>query len=311
MKPRSAGHLHVRPQNPDMADLRAYVANCLMGGHSITQTADSWTRDTVEFSCAGQEFRFVQNAGVVGGQWQQLTGSFSETSEVLVYGVNAIEVTKSLEVIDRICWLLSLAGLSRVVRYGHDYPDGSSLGSRQSSSGTANYFRPTIDIRDGVAVKSFIEQVYPNYARLENVRKLNVVIDYLAQAERQNQSMELKLILLFVVLENLKDTYARARGIPYIKGFFRKQPRPNGQKFGFEELLQMMFREVRLRTGLKRVVRLRNEIIHSGLSRHPHGVQWAMYEIIFGLIQKYLLRTIGYTGLYLPYSLGGNAHVAV
>lgn len=294
-----------------MADLRAYVANCLIGGHSITRNGNSWTRDTIEFSCAGKTLVLKQNTGVVTGSVSDFTGRFVETTEIVVREVQPPEVEKTLAVVDRVCWLLSLAGLSRVVRYGHDYPDGSAQGGRRSVVGSATFFRPTIEIRDGALVKAFVEQLYPNYTRLEKSRKLNVVIDYLLQAERSNQPTECRLIFAFVLLENLKDTFARSRSIPYEKGFFRKSAGPRAPKYSFEELLQLMFRAAGMRRGLKRVIRLRNEIVHSGLSQKSHRLNWSMYEKIHDLLREYLLRLLGFRGHYLRYSGGGNVAAAV
>lgn len=291
-----------------MPDLRAYIANCLIGGHSITKNEHSWTRDTVEFNCDGQIFVLKQMPIVITGNLADLKGRFCETSEILVKDVPPADLTMTLASIDRLCWLLSLAGLSRVIRYGYDYPDGSTHGVRHTVFGVADLFRPTLEIRDGVVIKSFVEQTYSNFLRLETSRKLNVVIDYLLQAERQNQPTECRLIFAFVLLENLKDTYARAKQIPFVDGYFIK---PSGKRYYFKELLQMMFREVGMRPDLKSAVTLRNEIIHSGLSKETHQQQWAMYEKIHDLLREYILRLLGFHGAYLVYSSASNAQAAV
>lgn len=294
-----------------MSDLRAYVANCLIGGHTITQNGGSWTRDTVELNCDGQIVVLKQKAGVVTGSVSELRGRFCETTEILVKNIPPDDVPKTLAVIDRICWLLSFAGLSSVLCYSYDYPDGSIHKVRDTVLRVANFFRPTLEIRDGGVIKSFVEQTYPNFVRLEKSRKLNVVIDYLLQAERQNQPTECRLIFAFVLLESLKDTYARSKAIPYLKGFFRKQSTPNGAKYSFEELLHMMFREVRMRRGLKRIVKLRNEIIHSGLSQRSHHQRWVMYEKVHDLLREYILRLLGFHGTYLVYSSASNAQATI
>lgn len=111
-------------------------------------------------------------------------------------------------------------------------------------------------------------------------------------------------------LENLKDTYARAAGIPYIKGFYRKPPSKPGNiggQFGFEELLLEMLLSVGMRRGLKQVVTLRNEIIHSGLSRKPHARQLTMYERIQDLVREYIFRLLGYHGEFFLYASQGYA----
>lgn len=294
-----------------MSDLRAHLANCLISGHTITSQGGSSMRDTIEFHCGGQVFIFKQKLSVVNGQISDFKGRFCETSEILVHGVKPSEIQKTLQAIDRICWLLSFAGLSPVLCYKYDYPVEKSTQYRSTLSKTAEFFRPTLEIRDGKLVKSFIEQTYPNFVRLEKSRKLNVVIDYLLQAERQAQPTECRLIFAFVLLENLKDTFARSKSIPYLKGFFRKTPSAKGPKYSFEELLELMFREVRMRRGLKRIIKLRNELIHSGLSRKSHQQKWAMYEKVHDLVREYILRLLGYHGNYLTYVSSSNVQAIV
>ncbi len=291
-----------------MPDLRAYVANCLIGGHTISQNGTSWIRDTVEFNCGGQSILWKQKPIVATGNVSELAGQFCETSEILVKDVTPNDVPKILVVIERVCWLLSFAGLSRVLCFGHDYPDGSIHQVRHTVFGVADFFRPTLQIRDGEVIKSFVEQTYPNFVQVENSRKLSVVIDYLLQAERQNQPTECKLIFAFVLLENLKHTYARAKQIKYVKGNFRK---PNGKVYYFKELLEIMFEEVSMHPDLQSVKNLRNEIIHSGLSQEPYHQQAAMYENIQDLLREYILRLLGFHGTYLVYSSASNAQASL
>ena len=287
-------------------EFHAFVANCLMGGDRITQIGKEWIRDIVELDCGGYQFKFRQKPDVINGNIDQFKGLFAETTEVVASGIRQAQVSKIKAALDRICWLLSFAGGCRVICYGYKYKNGSDLGHYTSASGVAQYFRPVFEIRDGKQVKAFVEQTYEAYRRLEKPRKLNAVIDYLAQAERDGQPIEVRLILAFVTLESLKATFAKSQGIPYIKGFFRKLPKKqghDGEKYSFEELLTMMLRQVGMRKGLKRVIQLRNDLIHSGLSRKPHSRQWVLYADIHDLIREYMLRLLGYCGRYTPYAL--------
>jgi hypothetical protein len=68
-----------------------------------------------------------------------------------------------------------------------------------------------------------------------------------------------------------------------------------------------MLRLVDMRRVLKPVVALRNEIIHSGLSRKSHTRQWRMYERIQDLVREYLFRLLGYHGEFFTYASGGMA----
>lgn len=286
-------------------ELRAFVANCLMGGDNITQTGDSWIRDLVVFDCGGYQFRFSQKPEVINGNVDQFKGRFFPTTEVVVSDIRPGQGDKVKAALGRICWLLSFAGGCRVICYGHEYPNGSGLTHFISVSGIARYFRPAFEIQDGTQVKVFVEQTYETYRRLEKLRNLNIVIDYLIQADRAGQPTEICLVLIFVTLESLKDTFARSQSIPYRKGYFRKppiKPGKEGAKYSFEELVTLMLRQVGMRRGVKRLVKLRNDLIHSGLSRKPHKRQWALYADIHDLIREYMLRLLGYRGRYSPYA---------
>jgi hypothetical protein len=291
--------------------LTAYVANCLMAGDQITRRPDgSWIRDLVCFKCDGWELRFRQRPDVAHGKTEPLRGTFCETTTVQVKEVRPNQLESVLEVLDAICWLLSFAGQSRVICYGYEFKRGSTTGHFKSVVGIAIDFRPPINIRDGAAVKTFVEQTYPSFRRLKGKRKLPVVFDYLVQAERPSQPTEIRLLLLFVTMESLKDTYAREVGIPYAKGSYRKparKPARLGASFTFGELVLQMLRSVGMRRAVKQIVALRNEIIHSGLSRKPHSRQWQMYERVQDLVREYLVRLLGYQGVFYTYASQGMA----
>ena len=62
-----------------------------------------------------------------------------------------------------------------------------------------------------------------------------------------NLAIEVKLGVLFILLENLKHTFAEARGYPFIKGNFRAlgaTPANPGKKWSFKELLTEMLAAV-------------------------------------------------------------------
>lgn len=282
-----------------------------MGGDEVTRHPDgSWTRDVVRFNCGGWEFRFRQRPDVAQGKIKPLKGTLCETSTVEVENVTPIQLASVLETLDAICWLLSFATQSRVVCYGHNFPSGSKTGHFKSVTGTANHFRPPINPYDTSAIKSFIQQAYPTYQRLCKKRKLPVVFDYLVQAERPSQPTEIRLLLLFIALENIKDTFAKEKGLPYLKGFYRKLPGRSGKlgaTLSFEELLLQALCSVGMRRGLKQVVALRNEIIHSGLSRKPHSRQWRMYERLQDIVREYIFRLLGYRGEFFTYASHGTA----
>ncbi len=165
--------------------------------------------------------------------------------------------------------------------------------------GKAWYHSPVLEIRRGEVVRRFIDLAYPNYKRLERKRNLPQVIDYMVEMQA-DQFLEVRLLLAFVALESLKDTYARSKGLPFEGGFYRKPP--GGRKaprYSFEELVCMMFAEVGMRRGLKRLVRLRNEIIHSGVSRKQPRIVHSAYAKVHDVLREYIMRLLGYRGRFI------------
>ena len=295
----------------NLPTLTAYVANCLIGGIEVTHRPDgSWIRDVVRFKCGKWKFCFRQRTDVAHGKTEDLHGTFCETTTVEVDDVQSNHSEDVLATLDAICWLLSFATESQVLCYGHHFPTCKTTGHIKSVSGIANPFRPPFNLAYPVKIKNFVEQAYPVYFRLSKKRKLPVVFHYLLQATRPSQPTEIRLLLLFITLENLKDTYARTAGISYIKGYYRKPPSKPGKpsaQFSFEDLLSEMLLSVGMRRGLKQIVTLRNEIIHSGLSRKSHAMQLSIYERIQDILREYILRLLGYHGEFFLYASQGCA----
>lgn len=292
-----------------MPKLIAYVANLLIGGHEVTHLPnDSYVRDIIRFNCDGREFLFRQNLDAISSKVRSPIGTLCETTVVEVENVNPAELAEVLKTINAICWLLSFATQSRVVCYGHDYSDGTSLGYRQAVIGVANHFRPVFDFHDSEIIKNYIEQTYPNYKQLVEKRKLYAIFEYLYQAERATQPTEIRLLLLFISLENLKDTYAKEMGFPFKKGFYRKPPTPrnkDGDTYKFKELLYQMFQSVQMSKDLQKIKELRDEIVHSGLSHKSHSEQIMIYEEVQDLLREYLLKLLNFRGKYFLYSSQG------
>lgn len=296
-----------------MTDYRALIANCTVAGMEITGNEKSWVRDTINFEICGRVFTLKQNRQIVKGGFQKLQGEFCETSELIIKNVKEDELAELESDIRRLCWLLSFACLSNVVFYGYDYPANQNTGRRWAVSGKLGYFRPTIEIRDGEIVKSFIEQTFNKYKTLESSRKLNVVIHYMLLIENYKLPIEAKLALSFVLLENLKSSFAHSKNIPYIGNRFKKGENPNKKSLNYEfrELLEMMLKEVNMNKNLDQVIKVRNEIIHSGLTELPYDKAQKLYEDTHDLYREYLLRLLGYHGEYRIYSSVSNTAASI
>jgi hypothetical protein len=203
---------------------------------------------------------------------------------------------------------LSFACLSNVVFYGYDYAENQNTGRRWAASGRLDFSRPTIEIRDGGIVKSFVEQTFNNYKSLENPRKLNVAIHYMLLIENNDLPTEAKLALSFVLLENLKSSFAHSNDIEYKNNSFWKKDNltKKSSKYSFKELLEMMFNEVGMANDLSQVKTIRDEIIHSGLTQLHQDCAVKLHDDIHDLCREYLLKLLGYNGEYLLYSSGSN-----
>jgi len=125
----------------------------------------------------------------------------------------------------------------------------------------------------------------------------------LVLAETRSLPLELKLATMFILLENLKSSFAKEQGYAFRKGYYRKS---SGDVWSFEALLSEMFGRVGMSSlDLSAIVDLRNEIIHSGISQTSFEHQFDIYENCQDLIREYLLRLLGYTGEFLLYSGSG------
>lgn len=76
---------------------------------------------------------------------------------------------------------------------------------------------------------------------------------------------------------------------------------PQRRYLSFEDLLRDMMKGVGMRRGVRRIIDLRNDLIHSSTSALPVKSQWLRYETAMRLSQEYLLRLLGYRGYYRAY----------
>ncbi|MBL8208636.1 MAG: hypothetical protein JNM09_30675, partial [Blastocatellia bacterium] len=212
-------------------------------------------------------------------------------------------------VVQELSEILAFACASQIRKYGYKYAEVTPSERYHSMTpGVAHSFRPIIWSDSHDVVKEFIEKIWPKYHKLRDERQLHIVIDYLALTQMEGIPQELELMMSFATLENLKSTYARSVGIPFIKPRFRKissPPKSNPQKeppYNFEELLTLMLSPTGINCSLDKVIKLRNEIVHSGISELSFEEQREILNVSQDLIREYLLRLLGFTGKYQAYS---------
>ncbi len=160
-------------------------------------------------------------------------------------------------------------------------------------------FRPVIELRDGTVVREFVERTWERFQNEKARRKLREVFDYLVTADLPEQPIEVRLLLGFIILENLKSTYARCEGYPKKKDRYRDPE--SGKVLTFEELLVAMFGKQEMQVQLPDLIKWRNQMVHFGLSEDTRDNEMMAYEAMRSTIQEYLLRVIGYVGRYHHY----------
>jgi len=295
----------------NMSDLVTYVGNCLIGGDDFTEYPDgSRTRDVIRLNLNGRHLVLRQNRDFIRNRGtQDVKGSFVSVTTFHFGEADEADIPELLDLSNKLCELLSFVTESRVIAYGHDFPAEGAIRQRQSVIGTVETFRPPFTVFDGSAIKNFIEQCFLPFLQHRDARGLHVVFDCLYHAGKTGSAIEVQLASLFILLENLKHSYALQNGYPMINGFFRNIGATNaapGGKLTFETLLNSMFAAVGMNPNMIQIIRLRNELIHSGLIAIDAQAKFALFEEIQDIIREYILRLLQFSGNYHCYSLGNS-----
>lgn len=242
----------------------------------------------------------TQEPWVVKAKACEYRGQAIPTTTVVVRNVPVEERKPVLGLLRGLAWLLSFATCSDVALYGWEHQDSPPLKERWSVVARTGYTRPLFDRHDGQAIRTYLERVWQEYFRLEETRKLPEAIDLFVLAETRGLPLELKLATLFILLETLKSTFAKEQGYTFKDGYYRKA---SGKVWSFTGLLSEMFSRVGMPTHkLSAIKELRDEIIHSGISQTSRAHQDEIYDDCQDLIREYILRLLGYTGIFRLYS---------
>ena len=275
-----------------MSLFTARVLNYFGQGNTRTDyPGGGWSRNVLCLKLGRYQIRVVQDRNVISNKIKR-EGQV-HTTDIKVTGVKKFE--EGVSVVNDICSLLSLASFSQVTPFQYSF---SGQGKRFNISAQTMYFRPLIEIMDGNKTQVYLEKIWMSYRKNKRSRKLAEVIRMLTIAELPVQPLEVQLAQMFIVMENLKSTFARKSRIPFCEGFFRNCRRPSKPLYkqptiGFETLLTLMFKDVGMNPSLRRVTKLRNEIIHFGLSRKPYRSLIRDYEYCHDVVREYLLRLLG------------------
>jgi len=290
-----------------MADYRALIANCIIGGELFTRDGARRVRNLLRLRIDELDIEILQKPDTITGTFEEFQHRTVYTTDLIIRDLPRESFDRAQLVARDISELLSLATSSEVAVFGYEYPDVSAVAACHAIVGQVQHFRPLLPTGRGEVIRSFLEQTWPTFRRLRDTRQLNIAFDYYTLSEKE-KPIEIKLIATFVLFENLKHTFALERGYPYIKGYFRDfggtRASPGPRKT-FEDLLNEMLTSVGMEVDMSEVVRLRNELIHSGIANLSLDDKLRMYKYCQDILREYFLRLLNYTGEYQRYS--GNS----
>ena len=287
-----------------MADYRALIANCVVGGELFTYDGGRRVRNLIRLRLDELDIEILQRPDIIRGTFQEFQHRTIYTTDLAIRNLLPESFDRAQLVARDISELLSLATSSDVAVFGYEYPDVSPIAACHAIIGQVQHFLPLLPIRRGEVIRSFLEQAWPTFRRLRNTRQLNIAFDYYTMSEKE-KPIEIKLIATFVLFENLKHTYALEKGYPYVKGYFRDcgatRTKPGPRKT-FEGLLDEMLTSVGMNVEMSKVVHLRNELIHSGIANLNLDDKLRMYKDCQDILREYFLRVLNYRGEYQRYS---------
>jgi len=290
-----------------MADYFGHLANCAIVGELCSQTETGSHRNLIRLHIDPFDVELVQDPALLSSTYSDLRGHFVPSTDFVIRDLHPDRFDEAERVVRYTCELLSFATCSGVCYFGYDYAGLNAHSARYSVFGTFDYFRPVLDLVNGTMIRTFVEHASRTYCTLRSRRHLNIALHYHLKSHA-HEPIELRLVVLFVLLENLKHSYALTSGYPLINGYFRKPgstAASPGSRVSFRTLLESMFAGAGMQPTLGPLVELRNALIHSGISDLGDREQWALYASGQDCVREYLLRILGYHGAFLSYTSCG------
>lgn len=302
-----------------MEKLEVFLVNLFMLGE---------IRNTTIIECDGFKFEFKQLN--IKKKHEDCINQRIRTTQVTIENINSSQFEQIFEIIDDICWLLSFAQQSPVRCETYD---NNSAQPRPHSKVKTMCANNNIIPDDGLAIRKFIKQTYPTFKKLKSSRQLTVVFNYLCEANHPNVALEVSLILHYIIIENLKHTFAKANGFEQKKNnkYFHpaypdlkkeqiesscieeyqicdtKKNLYRHKKFGecgSTEMIKRTFKEVGIADKtIKTIIERRNTIIHEGLlfqfgdKTYSKLAKQHLNEVS-SFLREYILKILGYKGDY-------------
>jgi hypothetical protein len=290
------------PPAPELHPYKFPLANLTVGGIEFTEIKNGKIRNRISFELGGFKCELRRSPETFYLKHKDCFGRSLHTGELIVHDVPIDKKAAVKQMAEEVAELLSFAINSQVDCFGESY-DGQSI--RRSIHGIALGNTPALSASQ---LPSFLTQVWPGYRVLRAFRMLHIVFEYILTSQLPGQPFEVKILLGSVTLECLKSTFAQTRGYQYHKPAWRRisvPPKADPMKepqLGFAALLTEMLGEVNMPAPLPAIIELRNEVVHNGISIKPHGDQLVAYQATQDLLREYLLRRLGYHGVFRQFS---------
>ncbi|MGR0481694.1 MAG: hypothetical protein ACTFAL_09895 [Candidatus Electronema sp. V4] len=254
-------------------DVTCYSSNlAIYGTHCTVYPDGSWVRNKIPLNLSGYEMELIVPGDRIKDGDAKLNvknvpeENIGQLKSIVYCLADLLSFSTNAQV--RFCW----------IEYGNF---GMGMGESGSPAKSKIFDTPS-------CIKDFVEKCWNTYIQLRERRELKVVIEMLVSIDLVNLAVESKLAIIFILLENLKYTYAKDKGYSNTK---KKKLELNG-------LLEEMFNEYGINDDLTNVVKLRNDIIHQGLSDIPFEEQWNILLYCKELVIEYFIRLVGCDGMF-------------
>lgn len=298
-----------------------------MIGESFSESLNGQiSKDTTKVKCGNFSFAFKQHN--ISLKQNDFINETKITTTVTVLNIKDDQTKDVLDIIDDLCWLLSFALQSPIHRQSYKI-NSKDTNSSNCSEYTINPPAYIIENR-GQYIRQFIEQVYPTFKKIKSSRELTVVFGYLLEINQPKLAIETKLIISYVLMEQIKRTYAEMLG--YIKNdiLFEHPKYPDLEvppkdienynlikyrgnsiyrhkqfgKCGSTEMIKRTFEHVKIsREETQNIIEKRNQMIHEGLLLPFGDENYTVQAIkdlhsVNNLLREYLLNILNYKGEY-------------
>ncbi|ATC86766.1 hypothetical protein PARC_a2258 [Pseudoalteromonas arctica A 37-1-2] len=211
-----------------------HLANLNLVGSKFSTDADGeLVRNIMPLSVNGFDLELIQDKSLISCPPSKLIGKFVHSTSIIAQDAPDNSLDELIETIHKITVMLSLATDSQVRFY--KCTDATGMALREwSVNGVYYYFRPPLCTINTQCIVQLIEKSYATFERVEKSYKLRAAVELFVTSGALNLPFELKLAAIFVLLENLKSSYAENNGYIFQNGFYEK----NGTRGTFKKLLQ-------------------------------------------------------------------------